>query len=132
MPNDTTPLLPPDPDKPGRYWIKRPDELPLDMWEWDPHNREWWRRTDDKDLCSPDLAGNAGYTLATRHRILTPGELEAVYAAAGQMHSQKEAARRVMNRSMIGGYDWRQASVREAAFAEAAAMLRDALGGGQE
>lgn len=125
-----TPLLPPDPEKPGRYWLKTNDGGPDVTARWEPAG--YWRIEGTGKNSTPAYLAHAGYTLATRHRILTPGELEAVYAAAGQMHSQKEAARRVMNRSMIGGYDWRQASVREAAFAEAAAMLRDALGGGQE
>lgn len=134
-----TPLLPPDPSRSGFYYLTKPEwtgSIRNEIWRWSAsdHTNGWschWQHESRAPMAA-EWAARAGFTLATRHRILTPGELEAVYAAAGQMHSEKEAARRVMNRSMIGGYDWRQASVREAAFAEAAAMLRDALGGGQE
>lgn len=71
MPNDTTPLLPPNPEKPGRYWLKQhagPDVVGL----WYPHSR-YWRVEGWRTPAGPEDLQFAGYTLATRHRIPTRG-----------------------------------------------------------
>lgn len=125
-----TPLLPPDPEKPGRYWLKTNDGGPDVTARWEPAG--YWRIEGTGKNSTPAYLAHAGYTLATRHRILTPGELEAVYAAAGQMHSQKKAAMRMCRRYVVGTVDYEQERTRASAYADAAAMLRDALGGGQE
>lgn len=118
MPNDTTPLLPPDPEKPGRYWMTRTGwniGERVEIWEWSPAEPLW--RHEQWGPMSPDLAGKAGYTLATRHRIPTPGELEAVYALAARPTGPTAPAS-----PFAVGY--------VAGMGYLAEKLRDALGGG--
>jgi len=120
-------LLPPDPEKAGQFWINRPSDLPPDIWEWLPTKREWWRRTGDKQQCSPEWAAIHGYTLAVPFRILSPEEIAAVHAVAGRLHSEKEAASRRCGRYVVGTADWAKESASVAAYADAAELLRRAL-----
>lgn len=132
MPNDTTPLLPPDPEKPGRYWMTRTGwniGERVEIWEWSPAEPLW--RHEQWGPMSPDLAGKAGYTLATRHRIPTPGELEAVYALADTLRDlANDAVIPHQGAHIVGQETFSAAGARVKALREAAAMLRAALGGG--
>ena len=121
---DTPALLPPDPDRPGRYWPKPHwgDDI---VARWNPSGRYW--NTGEFSVLQPRMPQFSATPSPAPHPIPGPAALEAIYAAAGQMHREKEAARRTMNRSLIGGYDWREASTREAAFMAAYDMLRAAL-----
>ena len=121
MPNEIAPLLPPDPEKPGRYWLKQhagPDVIGL----WYPHGR-YWRVEGWRTPAGPEDLHYCGYTLATRHRIPTPGELEAVYAAwdAIQARIARLEARLESSETDIGELS---------GLVRADDLLRDALGGG--
>lgn len=121
MPNDIA-VLPPDPDKPGRYWMTRTGwniGKRVEIWEWSPAEPLW--RHEQWGPMSPDLAGKAGYTLATRHRILTPGELDYIHLIAQGLEDEAKAKERSGSATDLGA---------AAAFLAAAAMLRAALGGG--
>ena len=120
VPTDTPALLPPDPSVPGSYWIARRGDGFCDMWDWLPDDREWWRRTDDGDVCSPEETGRLGYTLATPHPIPGPAALEAAWEALAKMdrYADPQGTRRAETNAEYGlalGYEG------------AAAMLRAAL-----
>jgi hypothetical protein len=91
MPNDTTPLLPPDPSRSGFYYLTKPEwtgSIRNEIWRWSAsdHTNGWschWQHESRAPMAA-EWAARAGYTLATRHRIPTPGELEAVYALAAR------------------------------------------------
>lgn len=83
MPTDTPAILPPDLDRPGRYWMTRTGwniGKRVEIWEWSPAEPLW--RHEQWGPMSPDLAGKAGYTLASPHPIPAAAALDAVYALA--------------------------------------------------
>lgn len=41
MPSDTPALLPPDPDRPGRYWLKTDHSPEPEVWTWDAKEKYW-------------------------------------------------------------------------------------------
>lgn len=103
VPTDTPALLPPDPSVPGSYWIARRGDGFCDMWDWLPDDREWWRRTDDGDVCSPEETGRLGYTLATPHPIPGPAALEAVWQALAIMEKEAERLTTAMRNDFDSG-----------------------------
>lgn len=122
-------LLPPDPSKPGSYWIARRGDGFCDMWDWLPDDQEWWRRTDDGDVCSPEEASRMGYTFPKLpvHPIPNPAALEKLYAAVEQMHREKEAALKICNLYVVGTVDFERESTRAAAYTYSARLLCEAL-----
>lgn len=119
MPNDTTPLLPPDPDKPGWWWLQTKDARIFGA-QWSPAAGCWTFGSERKGR-SPSSLARYGYTLATRHRILTPGELDYIHLIAQGLEDEAKAKERSGSATDLGA---------AAAFLAAAAMLRAALGGG--
>lgn len=87
--SDTPALLPPDPDRPGRYWMTRTGwniGKRVEIWEWSPSEPLW--RHEQWGPMSPDLAGKAGYTLASPHPIPSAAALERLYVLLAKMEQQ--------------------------------------------
>jgi len=117
---DTPALLPPHPDRPGRYWMTRTGwniGKRVEIWEWSPAEPLW--RHEQWGPMSPDLAGKAGYTLSVRHRILELGELAAVWEALAIMEKEAERLTTAMRNDFDSGV--------QSGMESAAAMLRAAL-----
>lgn len=138
MPNDTTPLLPPDPSRSGFYYLTKPEwtgSIRNEIWRWSAsdHTNGWschWQHESRAPMAA-EWAARAGFTLATRHRIPTPGELEAVYALADTLRDlANDAVIPHQGAHIVGQETFSAAGARVKALREAAAMLRDALGGG--
>lgn len=89
MPNDTTPLLPPDPSRSGFYYLTKPEwtgSIRDEIWRWSAsdHTNGWschWQHESRAPMAA-EWAARAGYTLAIPHRIPTPGELERLHKLA--------------------------------------------------
>jgi hypothetical protein len=127
----TTPLLPPDPEKSGLYYLAHNGGPPR-VWEWsaDACGTGGWIAGDGR-ICRPEHVGAWGYTLAPPHRIPTPGELEAVYALADTLRDlANDAVIPHQGAHIVGQETFSAAGARVKALREAAAMLRAALGGG--
>ena len=81
MPTDTPALLPPHPDRPGRYWIACGDVKKPEVWEFLGGAFGFWVDANG-DQVLPEVAHDEGYTLAIPHPIPSAAALEAVYALA--------------------------------------------------
>lgn len=122
---DTPALLPPDPSKPGQYWIRSAEGRDV-IGVWNPSGH--WTFIGWRTLASPIGLALAGYTLATPHPIPGPAALEAVYQVV-------ETLLDVANLSVITPQDeihvgpviYAASSAQVKALRDAAAMLRAAL-----
>jgi hypothetical protein len=129
MPNDTTPLLPPDPDKPGWWWLQTKDARIFGA-QWSPAAGCWTFGSERKGR-SPSSLARYGYTLATRHRIPTPAELEAVHQVVETLLDVANlAVITPQDEQHVGPVVYAASGAQVQALRDAAAMLRAALGGG--
>lgn len=119
----STPLLPPDPDKPGWWWLRTKDARIFGA-QWSPA-AGCWTFGSERTGRSPSSLARYGYTLATRHRIPTPAELEAVWDTLVKI--ERGAAFAVIVAQDGNAKDCDEQKVRAHAFGHAAAMLRAAL-----
>jgi hypothetical protein len=120
-------LIPPDPNKTEWYWLKTRDGRIFSAL-WSPYVC-CWTFGNQRGAGHPTALINYGYTFASDppRPIPSPAALERLYAAAGAMHSQKEAAMRMCNRYVVGTVDYERESTRASAYADAADILRAAL-----
>lgn len=124
---DTPALLPPDPTRDGYYWFRSlVFEGEFMVWRWSARDQTWA----DGDIIMGPTDTLPGCTLATRHRIPTPAELEAVWDTLVKI--ERGAAFAVIAAQDGNAKDCDEQKVRAHAFGHAAAMLRSALGGVQE
>ncbi len=138
MPNDTTPLLPPNPSRSGFYYLTKPEwtgSIRNEIWRWSAadHTKGWschWQHESRAPMAA-EWAARAGYTLATRHRIPTPAELEAVHQVVETLLDVANlAVITPQDEQHVGPVVYAASGAQVQALRDAAAMLRAALGGG--
>lgn len=112
---DTPVLLPPDPDRPGRYWLKPHwgDDI---VARWNPSGRYW--NTGEFAVLTAKDAAVLGYTLASPHSIPSAAGLERFYVLVQGFEAEGAAKEQAGDTISVGA---------AAAFFTAAAMLRAAL-----
>lgn len=125
-----TALLPPDPTKPGRYWLKQHwgDDV---VARWNPSGRYW--NTGEFSVLTAKDAAVLGCTLASRRPIPGPAALEAVYQVVETLLDVANlAVITPQDEIHVGPVIYAASGAQVKALRDAAAMLRAALSAMEE
>jgi len=88
----TAALLPPDPTREAQYYLTRTGwniGKRVEIWRWCPEEPIW--RNEQWGPMGADLAGKAGYTLASPHPIPTAAQLDALWELMANLENAVSA-----------------------------------------